>query len=121
MTDVTHEIKLWHELGTVIRKALHPERSDAFVAYFTLGEQISTTLPIDKQWQLYLSQLHLLLTTIEDPKVPAHWRRMCFECVHRPLLSLKKISNEYAHGSKIRDLYIAVNQQLNTAFTQTPF
>jgi|GEM_PF-2641382 len=121
MSDVTHEIKLWHELATVIRKALHPERSDAFVVYFTLGEQISSTLPIDKQWQLYLSQLHLLLSTIEDQNVPAHWRRMCFECVHRPLLSLKQISKEYVHGAQIRDLYISVNQQLNTAFTQTPF
>jgi len=119
--NTTHDIELCQELAITIRLAPQPQRNDVFFAYFELADQISVALPIVQQWQLYKSQLHLLLSTIEDPRVPAHWRRMCFESVHRPLLSLRKLNKHHNEQSQLRDLYFIVNQQLNTAFAQAPF
>jgi len=116
-----HDIELCQDLAIAIRQAPQPQRNDVFFAYFELADQISLSLPIVQQWQLYKSQLHLLLSTIEDPRVPAHWRRMCFESVHRPLLSLRRLNKHHSEQSELRDLYLIVNQQLNTAFVQAPF
>jgi len=121
LDDLLHDFKLWEELALAISQATQPQRSDLFFAYFALAEQIASLLPAHQQWQLYRSQLSTLLSTIEDASIPAHWRRMCFESIHRPLLSLGALNQAHSDRSELRDLYLAVNQQLDTAFSSAPF
>ncbi|NRA61745.1 MAG: hypothetical protein HRU25_12695 [Psychrobium sp.] len=119
--NISHRLMLWQEIALAIRHAPQPQRSDLFIDYFELGLQIAMSLPINQQWQFFNTQLQLLLSTIEDPLIPQHWRRMCFESLHRPLLSLKGLTKEYSNQSELNDLYTCVNQQINAAFSKNPF
>lgn len=120
-----HHIKLWKELSLFIRQCTHSQRTDLFYSYFELAEQIVVELEQPQQWLFYKSVLHNLIETIEDPTIPAHWRRLCFDSIHRPLLCLKRLVANYPHSDlkvfELRHLYISVNSQLNIAFARTPF
>ena len=120
-----HHISLWRELSSFIRESTHSQRTDLFYSYFELAEQIVVDLDESQQWLFYKSVLHNLIETIEDPTIPAHWRRLCFDSIHRPLLCLKRLVANYPHSDlkvfELRHLYISVNSQLNSAFARTPF
>lgn len=54
--------------------------------------------------QCYESQFTLLLETLVDELIPAHWRCMCLDNIHRPLQSLKQISDTPQSNSQIQRL-----------------
>ncbi|ACE82913.1 hypothetical protein [Cellvibrio japonicus] len=54
--------------------------------------------------QRYKTQFTLLMETIVDELVPAHWRCLCLDNIHRPLQSLKQISDSSQSEGQIRQL-----------------
>lgn len=54
--------------------------------------------------QRYESQFSLLMETVVDELVPAHWRCLCLDHIHRPLQSLKRISDSPQSDNHIRRL-----------------
>lgn len=52
----------------------------------------------------YENQFTLLLETLLDELVPAHWRCLCLDNIHRPLQSLKQISDTSDSDAQIQRL-----------------
>ena len=55
------------------------------------------------------AQFRLLLETIVDELVPAHWRMTCLDHVYRPLSSLQRISDCAQSEQQIRCLLIELS------------
>lgn len=100
-----------HGLAIQVRQGLKPDhphllqqyvlqqRTDA-VACGTTGEQT----------RIHLSTYHLLLETICDSCVARHWRQLCLEHIHSPLLELKRLAKSEQEQARLRTLH----QHLNT-------
>lgn len=54
--------------------------------------------------QQYESQFTLLLETVVDELVVAHWRCLCLDNIYRPLQSLKQISDNVRSDNQIQRL-----------------
>lgn len=54
--------------------------------------------------QRYESQFTLLLETVVDELVPAHWRCLCLDNIYLPLQSLKQISDSVQSDNQIHRL-----------------
>ncbi len=58
-----------------------------------------------QQRRCYEQQFHLLLETILDELLPAHWRCSCLDLIYQPLQRLKALSNTKASNARLLGLY----------------
>lgn len=59
----------------------------------------------DEQWQHYFDQLTLLIETISDVSLPAHWRELCTNNIYRPLSRLMPLATTKERHDEIRKFF----------------
>ena len=86
-----------------IRQGLEPD--NPVLIHLWLSCQQTENLPIDTLRVKHTAQFRLLLETVLDELVPAHWRRTCLDNIYLPLSALKKLSNSESSEQQLRDLF----------------
>lgn len=94
--------KLAH-LRHKIRRAEEPD-NPLLITYWLAYENQLVENSREALRQRYESQFTLLLETVVDELVPAHWRCLCLDHIYRPLQSLKQISDSARSDNQIQRL-----------------
>jgi len=115
------QVSEYGELALAIECATMPLRSEVFLAFFTLGEELAREMHADSQWQFYRAQFELLLRAVQDEMLPQPWRRSCYETLNKPLLSLLRIAHNEQRRRQLSNYYLHLNKQVATVFKLHPF
>jgi hypothetical protein len=63
---------------------------------------------IEAKCRIYEGQCRLLLDTISDTLIPEHWRELCLNHIHLPLINLERISLNEAMKNRVHILWLAL-------------
>ncbi len=96
----TKNIRL-RQLRDWIREATYPD-DPQLITEWLRQEPCDSRSPLDHQWQHYEDQFNLLMDTISDELLPAHWRCSCLDQIHQPLRSLSRLSSEPHARDRVR-------------------
>lgn len=90
-------------LAHKIRQGSEPD--NPALIHLWLSCQQTQNQSIDKLRASHTAQFRLLLETVLDELVPAHWRRICLDNIYLPLSTLKKLSNNESSEQHLRSLF----------------
>ena len=85
------EKNAYARLSRVIRFAEQPDNAELIHLYLSFPSIDGTT--ITKQREHLHSQFKLLIETVADELLPAHWRCQCLDCIYIPLFALQRLAN----------------------------
>jgi hypothetical protein len=95
MKIINHHTTLLMSLCTLsqkIRFAMEPDNPVLINQFLNFKLNASTPSKVFYREQL-LAQFQLLIDTIADELLPAHWRRQCLDNIYRPLHALQRIAD----------------------------
>jgi hypothetical protein len=94
-------------LSQKIRFAMEPNNPLLINQFLNFKLNVSTPNKVFYREQL-LAQFQLLIDTIADELLPAHWRRQCLDNIYRPLHALHRI----ADGTQSKQQVLALTHEL---------
>lgn len=101
----THEYIRALELK--VRYAKEPNNPGLITHWLTLARCADTTYLSLREH--YEHQFRLLLDTLADELLPAHWRRCCLDNINRPLLAMQRLSASSEHRMYMHRLNYELN------------
>lgn len=92
LTRECHEaVAQWHWLGMQVRMGLTPSSPKAIRQFFNAGGTLIAGHGCTP-WLVHERHMELLINTISDARLPAHWRQCCLDHCHQPLNMLRQLS-----------------------------
>lgn len=73
-----------------IRYASEPDNPQLITLWLEM-ENKPEAQPFKQRWQNYEASVRLLLDTLADELLPAHWRISCLDQIYRPLANLQRL------------------------------
>lgn len=87
---MTYHIVPFSVIEQTIKRGVASDSPRVLFHYLNTSEQYAEQLGIADAYQLYRRVYQVLLDTVCDVDVPMHWRELCLDMIHRPLLQLKR-------------------------------
>jgi len=91
-------------LEVSVREGRQPDSPQLLETYLRLSH-LDTSLPIAQQQMLQRRSFETLLEAICDHCVPAHWRSLCLDHIHRPLIRLGNLARNNAERQQVQRHY----------------
>lgn len=110
-------------LASSVRFGTQPDESELLDRYLTASHDFARSLSPLQRREHWESVFHLLMETYCDSAVPAAWRRLCVDSVHRPLGELTLLSQLDGEVSVLRrclGVLKSYTDYLPTAATAVP-
>lgn len=87
-----------------IRQATEPNNPDLIKQFLDLSlEQVPNS--IEDQRNCMLNQYQLLIDTLADEYLPAHWRTQCLDHIYIPLFGLQQLADTNQAQQSVRKLF----------------
>lgn len=87
-----------------IRYAQEPDNPMLINLWLSMDTPAPQQTKRDDVWQHFEDQFRLLLETLVDELLPAHWRRSCLDQIYQPLSSLARLSHTPQEQQKLHYL-----------------
>ncbi len=86
-----------------VRRAEEPNNPSLLGQFLRLENQAQNSDILGKRARL-LRQCELLFDTIEDTEIKAHWRELCLNHLHHPILALGRLADSEARRIEVNRL-----------------
>ncbi len=104
ITGISDNLSL-EVLRDKIRFGTEPDNPALIRLWFSLDSPNPYQSSISQLRQHHEEQFKLLLETVADELIPAHWRCLCLDNIYKPLCSLQKISNDEESELRLKRLF----------------
>lgn len=103
-----------HSLASQVRQGLQPDHPRLLQQYVKQQrtDAVACATP-HEQTAIHLDTYHLLIETICDNCVARHWRQLCLDHIHYPLLELKSLAESEQDQVRLRALHRHLNTLCN--------
>ena len=102
ITDISENPSL-RVLRNKIRYGTEPDNPTLIRLWFSLdAPNPNCVFQIRRHFE---AQFRLLLETVADELIPAHWRWLCLDNIYKPLCSLQKISDDEESELQLKRLF----------------
>lgn len=75
-----------------VRYAIEPNNPQLICLWLKIEAEKTKNLSVEKQRSVYLKETRLLLDTLSDDLIPAHWRECCLNHIYQPLAYLHRLA-----------------------------
>lgn len=86
---MSYHIVPFSVLEQTIKRGAASNSPQVLYYFLETSEQYAEQLGISEAYSLYKRVYQVLLDTVCDASVAMHWRELCLDMIHRPLLQLK--------------------------------
>jgi len=99
------------QLYREIRFAKKPDNPD-LIKEFLMSSLSKDEDSIQARRRKYLHQFYLLIETMSDDLVPAHWRRSCLDNIYRPLQGYRRLALCPTSQRILEQMYYELNETI---------
>ncbi|MGB2065597.1 MULTISPECIES: hypothetical protein [Marinomonas] len=87
---MTSHIVPFSVIEQTIKRGVAADSPKVLFQYLDTSEAYAEQIGISDAYDLFKRVYQVLLETVCDASVPMHWRELCLDTIHRPLMQLKR-------------------------------